>query len=121
MLVTPQLGGQFFGMPLAPEANLVGRLFGVRDLALGALLWNVSSTFSRALSKSDTTLTNQAGRELKQILQVSMVIDSVDVISGLISAWNGEIKGKAILWGPCGAAILVGLQWVALRQLSVDV
>ena len=117
MLLAPQFGGQFFGITLPPETRIVGRLFGVRDLALGAVLWSVSVTFSRALYNCDTTLANQSGRDLKQLVLVGMIIDSVDTISCLVSAWNGEIKGKAIFWGPCGAAILAGLQWMTFRNL----
>ncbi len=120
MLLRPQIGGRLFGFPIAPEANVIGRLFGVRDLALGVLLWSVSSTLSTAFSKSDTTLTSQSGRDLKNILLISMIVDSVDVISCLISTWNDEIRGEAIFWGPGGAAILAGLQWMILGKLQVD-
>ena len=120
MLLSPQMGGRLFSFPIAPEANIYGRLFGVRDLVLGVLLWSASSTFSTSLTKSDTSLANQSGRDLKQLLLIGMLIDSIDIVSGLISAWNGEIKGKAILWGPVGAAILAGLQWVALAKLPID-
>ncbi|KAF3394516.1 hypothetical protein F1880_005563 [Penicillium rolfsii] len=118
MLLAPQIGGQFFGIPFAPEANVVARLFGIRDLTLGFLLRRFSLDFSSALSKSDTALANQSGRDLKRILFVGMIIDSVDVVSCLISAWNGEIAGKAMFWGPCGAGIFALLQCLARANLE---
>jgi hypothetical protein len=116
MLFTPQLGANIFGVPLAPGTNILGRLFGIRDLALGGLLWGACSSLETALSRSDTALIKEAGRDLNRLLLLGMVIDSVDVVSSIVSIWSGDMEGKAIFWIPCGAAIFVGLEWFALRQ-----
>lgn len=38
-LIVPRQVGPLFGVPMAPEASILARLFGSRDLVLGAYLW----------------------------------------------------------------------------------
>jgi Domain of unknown function (DUF4267) len=119
ILFTPQFGAHLFGVPLPSETHIVARLFGVRDLAVGGLLWVAHSRFVTALSRSDSSLIKECGKDLDRMLQLSMVIDSVDVISSIVSIWSGDMGGRAIFWIPCGALILVGLQWLALRLVKL--
>lgn len=118
MLLTPQLGGKFFGIPLAPETNVLGRLFGIRDLTLGLLLWKVSSAFSGRAPQVGAALVGHSARDFKHVLVIGAIVDSVDVISCLISAWHGEIEGKALFWGPFGAGLFAVLQLLAWRKVK---
>ncbi|KAF7712049.1 Uncharacterized protein PECH_005271 [Penicillium ucsense] len=118
MLLAPRLGGQLFGISLSPESQVFGRLFGIRDLTLGVLLWKVSSAFhSMSRPQDNANLINPSAMDLRTVLTIGVLIDLVDVVSCLISAYRGEIQGKALFWGPCGAAIFAGLQWLARRDL----
>jgi hypothetical protein len=116
MFFTPQIGAHLFGVPLAPETNILARLFGIRDLALGGLLWGARSRLATAISSSDPALVKEAGRDLDRLLHLGMAIDSVDILSSIVSIWSGDMGGRAIFWVPCGAAMFVGLQWLAVRH-----
>lgn len=115
MLFAPQFGGQLLGIPLPPEMHIMGRVFGIRDLMLGGLLWKACSRHQKALTGSDTALVKDSRRDLKNLLLVGIVIDAVDVASSAISIWNGDMQGRVIVWVTGGATALVGLQWLALR------
>lgn len=117
MLLTPQLGSKIFGIPLAPESDVVGRLFGVRDFVMGALLWIARSNLAHNLLKSDSVLFRDATRDLSRVLWVGIVVDSVDVCSCVVSILSGEMKGRAIPLVAGGAAAFIGLASLALRRL----
>jgi hypothetical protein len=116
-LFTPQLAGQLYGIPITYEANVVARLFGVRDLVIGAFLWSARSNLSRAIAKADGVKITEAGRDVKTLLWMGMICDSVDVCSCVVAVFTEGMEGRAIGWVGVGAAVLAALAGVALRRL----
>ncbi len=96
--VAPVAGFKAFGVEVQPEARFAARLFGARDLALGA-----------SLLASDAT-------HLRAITTVAMVVDSVDVVAGLDEYRRGTIGPWALFSGAGGAALLVALGALVLRD-----
>lgn len=86
------------GMAGSPSAGVVTRLFGVRDLALGA-----------AVRHPDPAVRRTA-------LQAGVAIDAVDVVAGLVAARRGAPRAS-LLGVTAGAALFVGL---GLRALQDD-
>lgn len=117
MLLTPQLGSQIFGIRLAPESDVVGRLFGVRDLVLGGLLWGARANLAKGMLKSNSVMVRDARRDLRNLLMVGMGIDLVDILSSAASVASGDMKGRAISLVGGGAAECIGLAALALRRL----
>jgi hypothetical protein len=117
MLLAPQLSASFFGVPLTPESNIAGRLFGARDLILGVLLWKSRSNLTKSILKADGVLMEDARRDIKRLLWIGLLIDSIDVGSSLFGIWRGEMDGKAFGWVGGGAAGGVILAGICLRAL----
>ena len=89
----PKLASRTLGLDNAAKSNdgeAVTRLFGARDLALGY-----------ALPTSD------AGSR-DAVLKAGLIVDSLDILSGLIASKKG-IKSKASALIVGGAASFVGL------------
>jgi hypothetical protein len=84
-----------------PRTALVGRLFGVRDLALG-----------RAVMHPDPAVRRAA-------LGIGVAVDSVDVVATCIALRRGAPKPIAVLIGG-GAALFVGLGVTALAGDRTD-
>jgi len=116
-LLTPQLAGQLYGIAIMPEANIVARLFGVRDLVIGAFLWSSRSNLSRAIAKADGAKITEARRDLKNVLWMGMLCDSVDVCSCVVAVLTEGMEWRAIGWVGVGAAVFTALGGVALRRL----
>ena len=93
-LVAPSVAAPFFGVPGAAanvDAAFIARLFGIRDLMLGYVV---------AQTPADIPL--------RRALQVGVICDSADVISGIVAASQG-LQPLGIALGPCGAGVLAGL------------
>jgi hypothetical protein len=116
-LFAPQFAGQFFGIALMPEANIVARLFGVRDVVIGAFLWSARNKVSRAIAKVDGARITDARQDLKYVLWMGMLCDSVDICSCVVAVLAEGMEGKAIGWVGVGAAFFVAAAGVALRRL----
>jgi hypothetical protein len=97
--LAPSLAGRLFGLDAEanPQLPYVGRLFGVRDVALGAGL-QLSSASSRRLW-----------------LQLGLLCDAADVLSGLVAGRNGEIGKVSTVLVTAPALMGIGLGAAALQ------
>ena len=75
-----------------PEAQLLGRLFGSRDVVLGAAL-----------------LAAQTPESTRQILRAGLVVDALDLAAALMARKDMSVKGFASMAGGAAAAIAVAL------------
>ena len=121
-LVTPHLAAPLFGMPLPAETTLIARLYGVRDLALGGLLWTSLPPKSTSLSpqqQEPTIITSIAERKafLRRVLWTTLAVDALDFVSCAVGLLEGNIEMKAVFC--VGGAALLGVAWsgVALQSL----
>jgi hypothetical protein len=96
---TPSLSSRLFGLGRLPDdanAGLVTRLFGVRDLVLGAALHHPEPAVQKA------------------VLQAGLVCDAADVAASLIALRAGA--PKTMLMGvTAGAALFLALGAIAAR------
>ena len=94
--VAPELGWRQFGVSPAtaadPEAQALGRLFGSRDVVLGAALLGATSADSR-----------------RQILRAGLVVDALDLAAALLARKHMSAKGFVSMGGGAAFAIAVGL------------
>jgi hypothetical protein len=93
--VAPEAAWQQFGLPAAasnPEAQLLGRLFGSRDVVLGVALLAAKSPAAR-----------------RQILRAGLVIDALDLAASLMAKESLSPKGMASIAGGAASAIGVAL------------
>jgi len=91
----PEAAWQQFGLPTAassPEAQLLGRLFGSRDLMLGLALLVAKTPASR-----------------RQILRAGIVVDGLDLAAALLAKESLSPKGMASIAGGAASAIGVAL------------
>lgn len=81
-LLAPRTTGSMFGLSISPESAVLGRLFAVRDVVIGSLLWTAKSE-------------NERRNEVKRALWANVVTDSVDVCSCLLAAADGTMDKNA--------------------------
>ena len=100
--LAPRLAGRLFGLDAEanPQLPYVGRLFGVRDVALAA----------------GVARTNGSARRLW--LQIGMVCDAADAAAGLIAGRNGELSKVSTVLVTAPALMGIGLGLAALSQDS---
>jgi hypothetical protein len=115
-LFTPQLAGQLFGLPINLETYVIARLFGVRDMIIGAYLWSARGHVSQAIARGDAAKIMQARRDVKNMLWMGMICDSVDVCSFAVAVLAEGMEGRAIGLVGGGAAAFAALAGVALRR-----
>jgi hypothetical protein len=97
--VAPRLAGRLFGLDAVanPQLPYVARLFGVRDVALGAGL-QLSSVENRRLW-----------------LQVGILCDAADFVAGILAGRSGEISKVSTVLVTAPALAGVGLGVAALQ------
>jgi hypothetical protein len=123
MLVSPEHSADFFGVPLTPETTIVGRLFGGRDLVLGALLWSARANAASAVSTSiasklsDVASKRDMTAELRRALFISIATDLMDVCSCIAGALDGRVSGRAMGFLGGGAVSLAALAGLGLSSL----
>jgi hypothetical protein len=97
---SPAISSRLFGLgAIAPGGSpgLVARLFGIRDLVLGAAVHHPDPSVRRA------------------VLQAGVICDSADVVASLIAVRAGAPK-TALLGATAGAALFVGIGLTALSN-----
>ena len=123
MLVSPEHSADFFGVPLTPETTIVGRLFGGRDLVLGALLWSARANAASAVSTSiasklsDVASKRDMTSELRRALFISIATDLMDVCSYVAGALDERVSGRAMGFLGGGAVSLAALAGLGLSSL----
>ena len=93
--IAPRLAGRLFGLDADanPQLPYVGRLFGVRDVALAAGL---------AMS---------SGQARRLWLQLGIACDAADAAAGILAGRNGELSkfSAALVTAPALAAVAFGV------------
>jgi hypothetical protein len=97
--IAPRLAGRVFGLDPAanPQLPYVGRLFGVRDVAL-AVGVQVTEGESRRLW-----------------LQLGLACDLADAVAGLVAGRNGSLSPLATVLVTAPAVAAAGLSAMALQ------
>lgn len=103
--LAPGLAGRLFGLDAEanPQLPYMGRLFGVRDVALGA---GVAAS---------------SGNARRLWLQLGLLCDAADAAAGLIAGRNGEISKVTTVLVTAPALAGIGLGLAALREDTGDV
>lgn len=99
--LAPRLSARLFGLdPEAnPQAAYLGRLFGVRDVALGYGL-NASST----------------EEQRRQWLRIGVVCDAADALAGLFAGRRGDLPARSALMVTATALAAAGMGIAALQD-----
>lgn len=102
--VAPRLAGRLFGLDADanPQLPYVGRLFGVRDVALAAGLHRSS------------------GQSRRLWLQLGLLCDAADTIAGLLAGRKGEISKTTTVLVTAPAVLGIALGVAALRGEQDD-
>jgi len=100
--VAPELSGRLFGLDAVanPQLPYLGRLFGVRDVALGAGL-GLSS-----------------GKNRKLWLQLGIACDAADAAAGLIAGRKGQLSKVSTVLVTAPALIAIALGVAGLQSLE---
>jgi hypothetical protein len=98
--LAPRLSGRAFGLDPAanPQAPYLGRLFGVRDVALAV------------------GLSSSSGSERAQWLRLGMACDLADAVAGLLAGRRGELPKLATVLVTATALSAAALGAAALRD-----
>ena len=113
-LLVPGRAGPPFGIPITAPTMILGRLFGVRDLVIGGLLWSAPSH-----STATIAVNGECRRTLRRALVVGLIIDTVDVCSNIVGFVDGTLEPRAIVGVGVGAAFFAGLGLLGLRGLEL--
>lgn len=98
--LAPRLAGRLFGLdpPGNPQLPYVGRLFGVRDVVLGA---------GAQLATGDSR---------RLWLQLGLACDAADAAAGIIAGRNGEIPAFTTILVTAPALMGIALGAAALKE-----
>ena len=109
-LVAPLELTPYFGVSLTSSATFIARLFGARDLVLAVgSFWDV-----QALARGQ--LVRASGTAARTVVTLAMLIDAVDVVSGLVEYNRGTIGRLGLVVGAGGASVFVAIAASLLRQ-----
>ncbi len=99
--LTPRLSGRLFGLDPDgnPQAAYLGRLFGIRDVAL-----------AYGLSTSDS----QAQR--RHWLRIGVMCDAADALAGLLAGRRGDLPARSALMVTLTALAAAGMGIAALQD-----
>ena len=97
--LAPRLSGRLFGLDPEgnPQAAYLGRLFGVRDVALGF------------------GLSSSRGPERRQWLQIGVACDVADAAAGLLAGRAGDLPKRSTVL-VTGTALLAAAMGVAAMR-----
>ena len=90
-LIAPGCGSWLFLIPFTPEVSLAGRLFGVREVVLGSLLWRASNS-----------------EEGRRLFTQTIAVDSLDLVATAVCYIEGNL-GLLPAMTTVGGGILVFL------------
>lgn len=106
-VIAPQLTFEIFFYPVPTAFSILPRLFGIRELLLGALLF----------SAEDRNIPSGGRREITRTLWANIAADSVDLISIMLSFAQGNLgRLPAVALGG-GAGILLIVEGMVMRRL----
>jgi hypothetical protein len=98
--VMPRLSGRLFGLDPEgnPQAAYLGRLFGVRDVALGI------------------GLQGSSGAERQQWLRMGIACDFADAVAGLLAGRAGELPKRTTVLVTGTALLAAAMGLAAIRE-----
>jgi hypothetical protein len=111
--VSPTLSARIFRLSIDNDGIIITRLFGIRDLVLGAILLKAAPARWSPSALTSDPIGHQAA--LKQVLQIGAIIDAVDVCSSTIGVADGSLVGPAVGLVGGGAAFFCVLAWIGIR------
>jgi hypothetical protein len=102
--LTPNLAGRLFGLdPVGnPQLPYIGRLFGIRDVALAA------------------GLAQSSGEDRKLWLQLGMLCDAADAVAGLLAGRSGQLSKLSTVLVTAPAVMGIGLGVAALQAEGAE-
>ncbi len=100
-LLAPEHSSGLINFPFHPNAAHGLRLFGVRDVVVGGLLWSADTPKLK-----------------RQALIAGLIIDVIDLISTGVGLWEGTLDNTRAVWTG-GAAVFVALGLWGLRDLGL--
>ncbi|TNY21276.1 hypothetical protein DMC30DRAFT_209162 [Rhodotorula diobovata] len=109
-LLSPLNMTPLFGLSITPSASFLSRLFGSRDLLLALGSWFDVQGLARG------QFVRASGVAARTVITLGMLIDAVDVVSGLVDYNSGTLSQRGAVIGAGGAAALVGLAVSVLSQ-----
>lgn len=97
--LAPRFSGRLFGLDPAanPQAAYLGRLFGVRDVALGF------------------GLSSSRGADRRQWLQAGIACDLADAAAGVLAGRAGELPKRATVLVTATALLVASMGVAAMR------
>ena len=114
-LLYPRICGSLFGIPFDPKTAIFARLFGARDLIFGGLCLQARGNPTQNGGGKDASM--QSKGDLRTLLLVGLLLDTVDVSSSVIGWWKGEMGVEALGWVGGGAFAAVVLGVLGLKGL----
>jgi hypothetical protein len=106
-VIAPQLSCEIFFFPVPTAFSILPRLFGIRDLVLGALL----------VTAEDKKIPSGGRRELRRTLWANIAADSTDVISIFLSIVQGNLGSLPAVALGGGAGIFLIMEGMAMWGL----
>lgn len=101
-LFAPRLAAKVFGLDAErnPQLGYMNRMFGSREIAVGALTLAAS------------------GQRRRDLVLVGIAVDAADVVAGVAAGASGSVtKKKAVFLAlPAAAAVAVGVMAIANRD-----
>ena len=98
-LLAPSTTLSLFQMPVHPSAAVATRLFGVRDLVLGGLLWTADSPAA-----------------VRRALIAGAMVDGIDALGAVYGLWQGDLDMLATDLVGGGAIVFFAMGLYGLRS-----
>ncbi|KWU46230.1 hypothetical protein RHOSPDRAFT_32228 [Rhodotorula sp. JG-1b] len=116
-LLAPSFTAAFFGLVPAASSLFVTRLFGSRDLALGLAVWATSGA-AGTRDRDRPAAGSRTKNERRGALWIANLVNAIDIVSCVWSYYEGSINTAGVLWGAPGAAFLLLLGVVGIRDVD---
>ncbi len=116
-LVAPIAVANLFFIDLPPSAILIGRLLGVREMAIGGLTFVTGRRFAASARNGTPEEARVGAGYLRMVLWANIINDADDIAICLVSALAGGLNWNTALLFGAGAAAFVGLGELGLLGL----
>jgi len=116
-ILAPTFTGRLFqlAIPARSTQSLLLQLFGVRDLAVGEMLWFVKP--NRGNGSDFRPRTQPERQEIQRVLWMNVAIDSLDLACLTYAFSRGALATPAFLCVGGGAAFFAALGAIGLREV----
>jgi hypothetical protein len=120
LLALPRLTSATFLVPYASSSSWITRFGGVRDFAIGALLYSSRPPSTPPSNGKPGSNGGEGGvdsRELRRALMMGILVDAVDIMSCAVAYGEGSLPIEAVGLVAGGAALALGLGVWGLVEL----